>query len=226
MLCTTNRALFLPPPPPRPLLLLLLLLLLLRTRARTQGVNEMQTIVNTGRRFLHTMGNVQEHCNAVSLRSLEAFIRSLRERHAAQLAADGAPLPPRLLAQSEEQLLLLRAACEAAERDVAHKATDILEHAAALVRALGGARATCCKSAKDRTSMSTTLECARLLVLHEGLPSEALLPTADLFRAQGVRLRNCFMNVGKPRYAFNFFQRKMLPKEYRPPKETIGPVAS
>ena len=67
---------------------------------------------------------------------------------------------------------------------------------------------------------------ARLLVLHEGLPSEALLPTADLFRAQGVRLRNCFMNVGKPRYAFNFFQRKMLPKEYRPPKETIGPVAS
>ena len=61
---------------------------------------------------------------------------------------------------------------------------------------------------------------------HEGLPGDALAMTADLFRAQGVRLRNCFMNVGKPRYAFNFFQRKMLPKEYRPPKETIGAVAS
>lgn len=42
----------------------------------------------------------------------------------------------------------------------------------------------------------------------------------------GVRLEVCRKNVGKPRYAFNSFQVKMLPTIYRPPPITTGAVQS
>ena len=41
---------------------------------------------------------------------------------------------------------------------MASKGVDMLKHVAILTHAIGGARVTMCKSAKDRTSMSITNE--------------------------------------------------------------------
>lgn len=114
-----------------------------------------------------------------------------------------------------------------------------------VVRMLDGGLIVCCKSAKDRTSMSVTLEQARLVVRHaqNRFGSNALaLPLAfgqgtvktdrgsveaqqlgrgflDLMRLVGVRRANVFKNTGKTSYAFNALQRSTLPPSLRPPAE-------
>jgi hypothetical protein len=44
--------------------------------------------------------------------------------------------------------------------------------------------------------------------------------TAALFRKDGVRRRNCFLNTGSSMYAFNGIARKFLPYIYCPPDGT------
>ena len=85
-------------------------------------------------------------------------------------------------------------------------------------RALGGARVTCCKSGKDRTAMSVTLEQTRILSseLHA---TQGAAFCANM-RLYGVRRRNVFMNTRADKFAFNEVQRKMLPECYKPPGGT------
>ncbi|KAI9183097.1 hypothetical protein H9P43_004014 [Blastocladiella emersonii ATCC 22665] len=81
-------------------------------------------------------------------------------------------------------------------------------------------RFTSCKSAKDRTSMSVTLEqCFILQAAHLMSPGdfEGMLTA---MRACGTR--NVERNIGKPTYAFNAIQWNILPRLYRPPKYTIN----
>ncbi|KAI9183074.1 hypothetical protein H9P43_003991 [Blastocladiella emersonii ATCC 22665] len=83
-------------------------------------------------------------------------------------------------------------------------------------------RFTSCKSAKDRTSMSVTLEqCFILQAAHLMSPGdfEGMLTA---MRACGTRMRNVERNIGKPTYAFNAIQWNILPRLYRPPKYTIN----
>ena len=78
---------------------------------------------------------------------------------------------------------------------------------------------TMCKSAKDRTSMSVTLEHGRLLGSQHGLGSdEAVLDAVQIMRRRGVRRENVRLNTGKRCFAFNWLQQSMLPDAYRPPK--------
>ena len=49
----------------------------------------------------------------------------------------------------------------------------------------------------------------------------ALAPGAATF-STGVRLEVCRKNIGKPRYAFNALQVKLLPSVYRPPAHTTS----
>ena len=98
------------------------------------------------------------------------------------------------------------------------KNTELLQIASALTRAVGGGRATCCKSAKDRTAMSVTLEHAFLLARHHGV-SEDVVDVADTMRAFGVRKDNVKLNTGKTGYAFNALQKRMLPAAYQPPRK-------
>lgn len=105
-----------------------------------------------------------------------------------------------------------------------------------------------CKSAKDRTSMSVTLEHTRILEwglircrpfsysrrLCHNLPPSLSDKVRDAMRSsvggcgilaltwQGVRMKNVMKNIKKNRYAFNHFQRMFLPKDYRPPSSSIG----
>jgi hypothetical protein len=104
-------------------------------------------------------------------------------------------------------------------------------------RLAGGARCTCCKSGKDRTSMSVTLEHARLLAgategcdvacgpesgaLRLGVCVDGrvkrLKELCAVLRGDGVRRDNVLMNTGSTKFAFNPFQHSLLPQCYQPP---------
>lgn len=102
------------------------------------------------------------------------------------------------------------------------KAVEVLALAAQLTHELGGCRLTMCKSAKDRTSMSVTLEMARILEKRHGMPRKARMKVLEALRVAGVRRQNAGKNIGVPRFAFNKLQLEMLPQEYRPPSMVIG----
>ena len=124
------------------------------------------------------------------------------------------------------------------KEDPRRKNVAILAAASCCVRMLKGGRGTNCKSAKDRTSMSVTLEQSRLIYynhIHPHVPVRQNKTTRDLSeedrcvlwmaneqRRQGIRIQNAKKNQGKMKFAFNGFQRGQLPKMYRPPRECIG----
>jgi hypothetical protein len=83
-------------------------------------------------------------------------------------------------------------------------------------------RFTSCKSAKDRTSMSVTLEQCMQLQASHGLQAHELESMLAAMRACGVRLQNVVRNVGRPIYSFNGLQWNFLPRLYRPPKHTAN----
>ena len=97
------------------------------------------------------------------------------------------------------------------------KNVALLEAAAALTRLLSGGRLTMCKSGKDRTSMSVTLEHGRLL-RERGLAPALVSDAVQVMRRRGVRRENVRRNTGKRLYAFNWLQQSMLPEAYRPPE--------
>jgi len=96
------------------------------------------------------------------------------------------------------------------------KNPQILARTADLARKVSGIRFTSCKSAKDRTSMSITWEMSRILEVYHKLPPSNVAAATDEMRVQGVRLENCWKNIGQKKFAFNKLQRSLLPDEYRP----------
>jgi hypothetical protein len=59
-----------------------------------------------------------------------------------------------------------------------------------------------------------------------GLHPDDVLPVADLFRAEGVRRVNVLKNTGGRAYAFNAFQRSVLPPTFAPPAHLCGTADS
>jgi len=105
---------------------------------------------------------------------------------------------------------------------------EILALAADLVRGMGGCRSTSCKSAKDRTSMSITFEETRICqeICGDILSGPSFDKVLGDLRVHGVRLENARKNIGRPKFAFNQFQRRLLPPVYRPPACTTGSAQS
>ena len=106
------------------------------------------------------------------------------------------------------------------------KNVAVLQDAAALARLLGAGRLVSCKSAKDRTSMSVTLEQAQLLWRHHGLGEPRIPRVAALMRLHGVRLDNVQRNIGRRTFAFNWLQQQQLPAQYKPPRAAAGSAVS
>ncbi|KNC54698.1 uncharacterized protein AMSG_11658 [Thecamonas trahens ATCC 50062] len=193
----------------------------------TQGINEKQSMANFGTAHpmlssLFGSSVAQSEINNENLAQLASVYAKVRSALEARVA-DGdllvAPLDEldARLAQISETVAL---AAVGGKKNV-----SVLTQTSRFVRRLGGGRATCCKSAKDRTSMAVTLEQASLLADNHGLETE-IHAMCTVMRALGVRRENAFVNAGRRKYAFNAFQAMLLPSAYKPPAGAGGSVVS
>ena len=138
-------------------------------------------------------------------RGVEVKLQALKEYMLEQ--SDGRVTPR---TRRKKDLVLLELACDANRLHDADAAQRLV----------------CCKSAKDRTSMSVTWEQARDLQLHMHVREGEQQCPLDLMRDRGVRRSNVLKNTLKPYYAFNPLQRTLLPPLLCPPAYTCGKTKS
>ncbi|KAK3872993.1 hypothetical protein Pcinc_021955 [Petrolisthes cinctipes] len=98
----------------------------------------------------------------------------------------------------------------------------VLQLAARCCRAMAGLRFSSCKSGKDRTGMSATLEQANILAAEYDLAETEFQRALNCMRSEGTRLENCHKNIGSRRYAFSALNLTLYPQQYRPPSGTYG----
>ncbi|XP_072232052.1 type II inositol 3,4-bisphosphate 4-phosphatase-like isoform X2 [Leuresthes tenuis] len=167
------------------------------------GINQQQSLAE---RFGDS--SLQERVNHQSCERLKAYCNSLR----------GA-LPHTAGVQSLADLLAsLDRSVEAKKR----KNVEVLWIAAMACRKVNGVRLTSCKSAKDRTAMSVTLEQCAVLRERHALSQQHFSTALDCMRRDGCRMENVQKNVGSRKFAFSSVQLLTFPKLYRPPDGSYG----
>ncbi|XP_046873413.1 type II inositol 3,4-bisphosphate 4-phosphatase-like [Hypomesus transpacificus] len=127
------------------------------------GINQQQSLAE---RFGDS--SVQDRINQRSFELLKVYYNTLKKT-----------LPSVCGVEVEEVLVSLQVSLQSRRR----KNTDVLWLAAQVCRALRGVRLTSCKSAKDRTSMSVTLEQVRVLSQQHNLSPQHFPRALDCMRS-------------------------------------------
>jgi len=206
----------------------------------TQGVNEMQSIANR-------VGDTQQQSiiNKNSLKRLKSFYTKYKNQMQEEGRRDEAVLLQETATTTEKEDCVDRLRQEIRELQAdtnkwsdlwekieflehliiepeVSKEIRILESAGEIVHCMGGARVVCCKSAKDRTSMSVTWSQTKHLISEHNINPEASSRLLELMRVYGVRRSNVILNTGAPYYAFNALQRNCLPEVFVPPTSSCS----
>ncbi|KAF1791147.1 PH domain-like [Phytophthora cactorum] len=168
----------------------------------TQGINEMQSVAN---HYLNS--SLQDELNFESVQMLQRYFRVYQTQVSASAAGGDDKKREADLAELSElqaEIEALTGRLNIRTENVQKKYVNILIASSDICRRLGAGRTTCCKSGKDRTAMSVTLETSRLLVEHFHVKQGVHLCNA--MRERGVRRVNVLANTGKTKFAFNSFQ--------------------